>query len=77
MTSIQTALLALPGSLSNSWGDYDNDGDLDLAVSLKSGEIRLYRNDEGVLVSVGAASIISSTSCTCSPSRFASATGSV
>ena len=55
MTSIQTALLAMPGSLSNSWGDFDNDGDLDLAVSLKSGEVRLYRNDEGVLVSVGAA----------------------
>ena len=55
MTSIQTSLLAMPGSLSNSWGDFDNDGDLDLAVSLKSGEIRLYRNDEGVLVSVGAA----------------------
>jgi hypothetical protein len=27
----------------------------DLAVSLKSGEIRLYRNDKGVLTSVGAA----------------------
>jgi hypothetical protein len=45
----------MQGSLSNSWGDIDNDGDLDLAVSLKSGEIRLYRNDKGVLVSVGGA----------------------
>src|SRR6185436_19682132 len=54
-TPIQRDLFALPGSLSNSWGDFDNDGDLDLAVSLKSGEIRLYRNDAGVLVSIGAA----------------------
>ncbi len=55
MTSIQPELLAMPGSLSNSWGDFDNDGDLDLAVSLKGGEVRLYRNDKGVLVSIGAA----------------------
>jgi hypothetical protein len=41
-------------SLANAWGDYDNDGDLDLAVSLGSGEVRLYRNDAGTLVSVGA-----------------------
>ena len=37
----------MPNSLSNAWGDYDNDGDLDLAVSLGSGEVRLYRNDAG------------------------------
>ena len=53
-TSIQPELFALPNSFSNAWGDYDNDGDLDLAVSLGSGEVRLYRNDAGVLVSVGA-----------------------
>ena len=52
--SVQAELLALPNSFSNAWGDYDNDGDLDLAVSLGSGEVRLYRNDKGVLVSVGA-----------------------
>ena len=52
---VQRELLAMPGSLSNAWADFDNDGDLDLAVSLKSGEIRLYRNDKGVLVSVGGA----------------------
>ena len=44
----------MPNSLSNAWGDFDNDGDLDLAVSLGSGEVRLYRNDAGVFVSVGA-----------------------
>lgn len=52
---VQPDLLAMPGSLSNAWADFDNDGDLDLAVSLKSGEIRLYRNDAGVLTSVGGA----------------------
>lgn len=50
---VQPELLGMAGSLSNAWADFDNDGDLDLAVSLKSGEIRLYRNDKGVLVSVG------------------------
>jgi FG-GAP-like repeat/ASPIC and UnbV len=53
-TSIQTELFAVPNSYSNAWGDYDNDGDLDLAVSLGTGEVRLYRNDTGVLTSVGA-----------------------
>ncbi len=52
---VQQELLGMAGSLSNAWADLDNDGDLDLAVSMKSGEIRLYRNDKGVLVSVGAA----------------------
>jgi hypothetical protein len=55
MTSIQPELLAQPGSFGNAWADFDNDGDLDLAVSLRRGEVRLYRNDKGVLVSVGAA----------------------
>ena len=54
-TSVQPELFAVRNSLSNAWGDYDNDGDLDLAVSLGTGEIRLYRNDAGRLVSVGAA----------------------
>ncbi|MDP1891469.1 MAG: CRTAC1 family protein [Gemmatimonadaceae bacterium] len=52
--SVQPELLAVANSYSNAWGDYDNDGDLDLAVSLGSGEVRFYRNDKGVLVSVGA-----------------------
>ena len=54
-TPVQAELLSMPGSLSNAWADYDGDGDLDMAVSLKSGEIRLYRNDKGKLVSVGGA----------------------
>ncbi|MEM1142464.1 MAG: VCBS repeat-containing protein [Pseudomonadota bacterium] len=47
-------LFSLPGSLSNAWADFDGDGDPDLAVSTKSGEIRMYRNDAGRFVSVGA-----------------------
>ena len=54
-TPVQAELFAVPNSYSNAWGDYDNDGDLDLAVSLGSGEVRLYRNDAGVMTSVGAA----------------------
>lgn len=53
--SVQTELFSVPNSYSNAWGDYDNDGDLDLAVSLGTGEVRLYRNDKGTLVTVGAA----------------------
>src|SRR5215831_9965152 len=51
---VQPELFSMPNSLSNAWGDFDNDGDLDLAVSLGSGEVRLYRNDNGVFVPVGA-----------------------
>ena len=53
-TSVQPELLGVAGSFANAWGDFDNDGDLDLAVSLSTGEVRLYRNDSGTLVSVGA-----------------------
>ncbi|WCT74411.1 CRTAC1 family protein [Sphingomonas naphthae] len=56
--AIQPADFAVvPGgnSISNAWADFDNDGDLDLAVSLKTGEVRLYRNDKGKFVSVGTA----------------------
>lgn len=53
-TSVQPELFGVRNSFSNAWGDYDNDGDLDLAVSLGSGEVRLYRNDGGRLTSVGA-----------------------
>jgi len=41
-----------PGALSNAWADYDQDGDLDLVVTFKSGEIRLYRNENGKLTQV-------------------------
>ena len=51
--AVQTDLFSVPNSYSNSWADFDNDGHLDLAVSLGSGEVRLYRNVSGTLVSVG------------------------
>jgi hypothetical protein len=41
-------------SFANAWGDYNGDGYLDLAVSLASGEIRLYANERGSLRSTGA-----------------------
>jgi hypothetical protein len=53
--SVQPDIFGVAQSLANAWGDFDNDGDLDLAVSLGTGEVRLYRNDAGSLVSVGAA----------------------
>ena len=53
-TAVQRDEMAVAGSLANAWGDFDNDGDVDLAVSLGTGEVRLYRNDNGALVSVGA-----------------------
>ncbi|WP_052074835.1 FG-GAP repeat domain-containing protein [Shewanella mangrovi] len=52
-TSIQHDTFAQKGSVSNAWGDFDNDGDLDFLVSIKGGEVRLYRNDDGVFTSVG------------------------
>ena|GEM_PF-1991972 len=46
------------GASASAWGDYDNDGDLDLAVSgykmiLVDGVTTIYRNDGGVLVNSG------------------------
>jgi len=54
-TPVQPADFAVAGSLSNSWADFDRDGDLDLAVSIKTGEIRLYRNDRGTFTNIGPA----------------------
>src|SRR3546814_6888876 len=52
-TPVQPSDFSVPGSLSNSWADFDGDGDLDFAVSIKTGEIRLYRNDRGTFTNIG------------------------
>ena len=53
--SIQPEMFGEAGSLSNAWADFDKDGDLDFAVTMKSGAIHLYRNDGGKFTSVGEA----------------------
>lgn len=53
--AIQRDLFDEAGSLSNAWADFDKDGDLDFAVTMKSGAIHLYRNDSGTFVAVGEA----------------------
>lgn len=53
-TSIQPETFGVVGSLSTAWADFDNSGSLGFAVSLKSGEVRLYRNDNGVFTNIGA-----------------------
>tara|TARA_B100001057_G_scaffold496306_1_gene597436 strand:- start:279 stop:1724 length:1446 start_codon:yes stop_codon:yes gene_type:complete len=54
-TRIQAETFGGNMALSNAWGDYDNDGDLDLAVSFKTGDVRLYNNELGGFVNVGPA----------------------
>lgn len=44
-TPVQPDLFGDSGGQSNAWGDYDNDGDLDLVVTFNNEPIRLYRND--------------------------------
>lgn len=50
---VQRDVFVAPGALSNAWGDFDDDGDLDLVVSFKHGELRLYRNDGHAFSNVG------------------------
>ncbi|MBN1302663.1 MAG: VCBS repeat-containing protein [Melioribacteraceae bacterium] len=45
---------AFAGSRGISWGDYDNDGDIDLLIANRSGTQRLYRNDNSMFVDVSA-----------------------
>jgi VCBS repeat protein/ASPIC/UnbV protein len=52
--SVQPELLSAGGSFVNAFADFDRDGDLDLFVGFNGAANRLYRNDKGVLVDVGA-----------------------
>src|SRR5580700_982898 len=51
---VQPELFAAAGGQPNCWGDYDNDGRLDLFVGFKKDlPNRLYRNEGGTIVEVG------------------------
>ena len=52
---VQPELFETPGAQSNSWIDYDGDGDLDLFVGMRYTPNLLYRNDGGHFVDVAAA----------------------
>lgn len=47
-TPVQPELFAAPGGQSNAWGDFDNDGDLDIYIGyagLDEPANRLFRNN--------------------------------
>ena len=52
-TAIHTQLFSDPGGQSNAWGDFDNDGDLDLIITFRDAPVRLYRNDVNGFEEVG------------------------
>lgn len=54
-TRIQPGTFGANMALSNAWGDYDNDGDLDLVIAFKTGDVRLYNNELGGFTNVGPA----------------------
>ena len=55
MRHVQPELFAATGSLVNALADIDGDGDADLFVGFNGAPNRLYRNDGGMFVEIGAA----------------------
>ena len=58
-TAYTEASVSIPGvgQGRSAWGDYDNDGDLDLAIAGQTGSARvsrIYRNDDGAFNDIGA-----------------------
>lgn len=53
---VQPQLFAAPGGQSNAWGDFDNDGDLDLVITFLDAPVRLYENSPKGFSEVGARS---------------------
>jgi len=52
-TNVNVPFLGFFGNANASWGDYDNDGDLDVLLSGQTssgGKTKIYRNDNGVFV---------------------------
>ena len=51
-TSVQPELLGVPNSYSSAWGDYDNDGDLDVYSTDRAGDNKLFQNNDGTFTHV-------------------------
>ena len=53
-TPFQPETFADAGGQSNAWGDFDNDGDLDLIITFSQAPVRLYENSRDGFKDVGA-----------------------
>jgi hypothetical protein len=51
---VQPETFADAGGQSNAWGDFDNDGDLDLIITFSQAPVRLYENSPDGFKDVGA-----------------------